>query len=392
MDEHDFKPTDFKDISYLKKLPILSKKEVKKNESDFLSTKYRKKDLCFDLTSGTTGTPLKIYKTKEALQFQWAVWWRHRARFGLKLGDRHLTFGARLPFPVDDNRPPYWRYNSAINQVYLSTYHIKPENIEVIVNWLNTEKLKFFTGYPSAMYVLAKLIIDSNLSLKNFPDYISTGSDILLPEFEKLIGEVFRAPVTDQYGMMEACGNFSRCEHENYHLDTEFGIVELIPMEGYKNLYRFVFTGLTNYAMPFIRYDIGDYGEMLNKECKCGRQSLAIRRIDGRIEDFVRTPDGKMAVGMNQVFEWSPGIFEAQIRQNSINEIDVLVVPSKEYKRRDEGIIINELRSRIGKEMIINYKVVEKIDRPNSGKLRLVISNLKPDSNAEDKIKLITNE
>ena len=68
-----------------RKLPIITKRDVKQDPGAFLSSRYSAKQLHRNLTSGTTGAPLAVFLTKEALQFQWAVWWRHRARFGLEL-------------------------------------------------------------------------------------------------------------------------------------------------------------------------------------------------------------------------------------------------------------------------------------------------------------------
>ena len=339
---------------------------------------YRSRGAIDVLTSGSTGTPLRVRITLKARQFQWAVWWRHKGRFGFELGDKFLTFGARLPITDAILRPPYWRYNRAINQIYLSTYHLTPETMPVVVDWLNREEFAFYTGYPSAMYVLANFIREQSLSFTKPPQMVVSGSDALLPGFERVVGEVFGAPVTDQYGMAEACGNFARCENGKYHLDFEFGAVEALPLEGQTNsrLRRLVFTGFANPAMPFIRYDIGDYGWLSEEPCTCGRHTLTLDAIEGRTEDFVRTPDGRMAIGMNQVFEWAPGILEAQVRQDAIDEIEVLLVPAASYNKRDEEVLTAEFRKRLGSDIAIRYRLVDHIPRTQSGKFRAVVSTI----------------
>jgi len=62
-----------------------------------------------------------------------------------------------------------------------------------------------------------------------------------------------------------------------------------------------VFTGIANLAMPFIRYDIGDYALTSEEECDCGRKSVIVRSIEGRTEDCIKTPDGRTVIQMNQV-------------------------------------------------------------------------------------------
>lgn len=382
-------PADIQAPDDLSKLPIITKRQVRLDPDAFLSRSFAGKRLRTSLTSGTTGTPLAVRLTPEALQFQWAVWWRHRARFGLRLGDRHLTFGARLPVPIAVDRPPYWRHNRAINQVYLATYHITPASARSIVDWLNEEDFAFYTGYPSAMFALASLLRAHDLPFRSPPSWLVTGSDALLPAFERSIAEEFRAPVTDQYGSAEACGNFARCPAGRYHLDAEFCRVELLPVPGADEprLRRLVFTGFANPAMPFVRYDLGDLGLVAEGPCPCGRQTLTLERIEGRTEDFVRTPDGRMAIGMNQVFEWAPHLLEAQIRQDSLDRVDVLVVPAAGYGRSDERVLEAELRARLGTEIAIAFHLVSEIPRAKNGKFRAVVSTLEVDSAEEQELR-----
>lgn len=170
-----------------------------------------------------------------------------------------------------------------------------------------------------------------------------------------------------------------------YHLDFEFCIVELLPLNifGNKQVYRMIFTGLANFAMPLVRYDIGDYCIISEDTCDCGRKSLIIDRIEGRTEDYIYTPEGNIVIGMNQVFEWASGILEAQIRQEKIEEITVLLVPGEEYCNQDEKILEMELRKRLGNKIKIKFKLVKYIPRAKNEKFRLVVSNIKPKTEEE---------
>lgn len=375
----NLRPEDIRSVHDLQQLPLLTKKVVREQSKKLINQSIPRHNLAKHLTSGTTGTPLEVLLTKEALQFQWAVWWRHRARFGLHLGDKFLMFGARLPVAIKQQKPPVWRHNAAINQTYLSTYHLAPSLIPDIVNWLNRESFDFYTGYPSAMYALCTFMKEHGLRLLNRPKYIVTGSDALLPGFKATIEEVFGVGVTEQYGMAEACGNLAKCECGRFHVDFEFGILELLPIPGLEDtkIRKMVFTGLANPAMPLIRYDIGDYAEISETPCPCGRASLTVERIDGRTEDFIYTPDGRLISGMNQVFEWAPGVKETQVVQDTLAQIEVRVVPDITFNAsRDLTILEIELRKRLGHEMQIKFALVDTIPRTKNGKFRAVISNL----------------
>lgn len=371
------RPEDIRTQADLARLPILTKQIVRENRAQLVSSEASRRRLLRSLTSGTTGTALEIWSTREARAFQWAIWWRHRARFGLRPGDRYLTFGARVPVPAGQERPPFWRRNWIGRQTYLSTYHMTPRHLPAIVEWLQSERFDFFFAYPSALHVLACHMEQHGLRLRCPPRCLVCGSDALLPAFEARFKRVFEVPVTETYGMAEFAGNMSKCEHGRFHLDFECCCVETqsIPgaPSGQENL---ILTGWGNAAMPFIRYEVGDYGGRCHAACTCGRQSECFEGVEGRTEDYVRTPDGRMAVGMNLVFEHAPGAREIQIYQDSTEEIEVRVVPGQTYSPSDETALLRELRRRLGDQIRIRFVQVESIARSSNGKFRAVISRL----------------
>ncbi|MBW8040404.1 MAG: phenylacetate--CoA ligase family protein [Planctomycetes bacterium] len=387
-DEHGIRPNQIKTQEDLNKLPILTKQTVRDNQDELISHQYKKRQLLRRLTSGTTGTALTIYAIREATAFQWAIWWRHRARFGFNIGDSHLSFGARIAVPVTQKRPPFWRQNLMARQTYISTYHMTHKNLPVIVDWINKHDFDFYAGYPSAIYVLANFLSENNMHLLHRPKCIICGSEALLPTFERCIREVLGVPVTEQYGMAEFAGNMAKCECGKFHLDFECCCVEAIPMSSASDGYaKLIFTGWGNPAMPFIRYDVGDYAVQSKQVCRCGRESICFDSVDGRIEDYIRTPDGRMAIGMNQVFEYAPGAKEIQIYQGRLEEIEVRVVPGRNYTMQDEQALLLELRQRVGNEINIKFVLVDHIPRTSSGKFRAVVSGLTGQSEGEEELK-----
>ena len=374
-DEHGVDIKRITSISDLQKLPILTKQIVRENQHAMISSAYNKDSLVKGLTSGTTGTPLTIYLTHEGLAFQWAVWWRHKSRFGLTLKDRHLTFGGRVPIDQNQSAPPYWRSDYFNNRVYLSTYHISKNTVHDIAAYLNSNQFDFFTGYPSAMYVLASLMDESGLSLHNRPKHIVTGADALLPKYESLISKVFGAPVTEQYGMAEFAGNMSKCEQGKFHVDFECCYVETQAIDD-SDSHGLIMTGWGNYAMPFIRYEVGDFGVPSRNLCSCGRRTECFSSIDGRLEDYVITPDGRKLTGMSQVLEYAENAKEIQIYQKASNEIEFRIVPTKGFGNDDKEALIREFRRRGGVDMVIKFSIVDELQRSTAGKLKAVVSEI----------------
>jgi phenylacetate-CoA ligase len=252
-----------------------------------------------------------------------------------------------------------------------------PANMPAIIDFLNRRDVDYYLGYPSAINVLAQYLLENNIQLRQPPSYVITASESLLSVFETRIRQALGATVTDHYGMAEFAGNMAKCEHGRYHLDFECGCLESLPLEASNPSQRsMLLTGWGNPAMPFIRYEVGDYGVPATGPCPCGRQSPSFARIDGRTEDYVRTPDGRMVMGLNQVLEYAAGAKEIQIYQERTEEIEVRVVAGAEYSTASERAMLRELRRRVGDQLAIKFVTVDSIPRNPAGKFRAVVSRL----------------
>lgn len=124
-------PDDIRCREDLAKLPVLTKEDVRQNSGRLISQKFSRRNLLFRHTSGTTGKALHFYVTRAAIAFQWAVWWRHRLRFGVGPGAWHANFTGKKVVPLGQNSPPYWRWNRPLHQALLTMHHLTAEKIRV---------------------------------------------------------------------------------------------------------------------------------------------------------------------------------------------------------------------------------------------------------------------
>jgi phenylacetate-CoA ligase len=205
---------------------------------------------------------------------------------------------------------------------------------------------------------------------------VVAGADALTPAFEASIRRNFGVPVTEQYGMAEFAGNMSKCEQGMFHLDFECCHLEQEPIPGSDRQFKLIFTGWGNPAMPFIRYEVGDVGSVATDACACGRASPCIERIDGRLEDFVITPDGRQVVGMNQVLEYAPNARTIQVYQRHVDSLELRVVPGEGFGDEDRNALMRELRRRVGPDIAINIRLVDAFTLSSTGKFRAVISEV----------------
>ena len=394
MRQKGLKPKDIQTAEDIRKLPILTKHLVRQAGKDMFSKTASKKNSVISHTSGTTGAGLKFAVSKRAIRFQWAVWWRHRSRFGVELCQPHVNFSGRMVVPLQTKSPPFWRENRPLKQTYVSLYHMSPENMPAYVEMLENRQFKYFAGYPSAIYILADYLRSISHKLTSPPEIIITGAESLLPFQVQAFEEWIGSPVTDQYGLSEGCANLSQCEQGNLHEDMEFAIIERDEIEHAPDgkICKIIGTSLHNYAIPFIRYDTGDIATFADEPCPCGLHAPHARCIDGRIESYLVTPENKRVMRLARCFKEMTNIREAQLVQDTVDAVTVNVVKMPQYGPNDETQLENELRERLGESIRIEFNYVDSIPRSRTGKFRAVISNLKSDNmpNLQDMSTLIS--
>jgi phenylacetate-CoA ligase len=376
-DSVGFKPTEVVSIKDLEKIPILTKELVRQNYEKLKSSNYSKK-VIHSHTSGSTGKSLQFDLSLEALQYRWALWFRHKARFGVKTTDPYATFTGLAAVPLNQKKPPFWRENKAMKQTIFTMHHINLDTVPSIVDRLNKGGFVYYSGYPSILFSLATFIEDLNLKITDSPKVIFTGAEALLDYQRNKISKVFNCLVTDQYGFSEGCGNASRCNEDLFHEDFEYGILEcyepIINDEGHKTG-KVLATGFTNLAMPLIRYEVGDTATWINKKCKCGRESKTILQVNGRNEDFVITPEGNKILRFDYIFKDTTSISEAQIVQRELGSIVIRIVRRENFeKQKTEDLLKKEVHSKVSKKLVISFEYVDHIERENTGKFRAVKS------------------
>jgi len=385
-DELHLRPSDIRKAEDLKKIPVLEKSTIRKHYAHMRAWNWPERRKVRVFTGGTTGTALNLVSDRDTHTWQWAVWWRHRRRFQLDIRDSFVEFAGRPVVPLRDIKEPIWRRNLPMHQTYVSIHHMNRPNMEALYHYLLKRDAKYFAGYPSGLYLFSTYLLDNGLKLAHPPKMTVTGSETLLPHQRRIIQQAFETRVTDQYGASENCGNISECEYHNYHVDMEFGIIEFLPLPGMPDhVRRIVCTGLTNPAMPLIRYNIGDIATLSYAKCPCGRQAPLVEKIDGRIESYIITPDGRYLGRLDFLFKNTDAIEEAQLWQDALHHVTVKIVRSPHFGTKHEKALIEELRKYLGSEIRIELEYLDEIPRDSNGKFRQIVSTVFRDRYADAK-------
>jgi phenylacetate-CoA ligase len=380
-DELGLQPSDINSKEDLHKIPVTTKEDVRINIDEFTNTTLDKKKLIKRTTSGTTGKSLSFYCTEEAISFQYAVWWRHRSRFGFNPGDKHLNFTSKLVVPEGQKKPPYWRWNKASNQAIVNMQVIDDQNIPHILDFISKNRFDYWIGYPSIIHEFCAKVLDRGYSLDHKPKGIFFGAENVLEGQRQDISELTGATLTDVYGFMEGCGNASQCREFKHHADFEYGIMECLNPETLDSgevKGDIVCTGFANKAFPLLRYEVGDIGVWAppSYECACGRHSPVLNRIEGRADDYVITPEGRKVMRFSYIFRETPEIREAQVVQKKRGQVTINIVPRENYSKDAEEHLKEMVAAWISPELAVNFEYLKDIPREENGKFRAVKSLL----------------
>ena len=287
-------------------------------------------------TSGTTGSPLTIYLRSEALEKNYAFFARSLEWAGVAPGQKSATFAGRVIMSAKQVEPPFWRKNWVMRNTLFSSYHISERNLPAYVDELNNIQPIFIDSYPSAIFSVGRFLLDRSIEVGIAPKAIITSSETLLDNQREIIEKAFHSRVFDQYGSAEMVGFINQCEKGSYHINPEYGIVEIIKEDGEPakdgEPGELVCTGFVNSTMPLIRYKTGD-SAIACETYACVEEHLPlVKSILGRTDDFIVTRDGRFIGRLDPVFKsLSAGIKEAQIIQEDYDRIVVKIVVNKDF-------------------------------------------------------------
>ncbi|MFC1888526.1 phenylacetate--CoA ligase family protein [Thermodesulfobacteriota bacterium] len=375
----------------LEKLPLLSKEDLLENIDSLKADNIADYHATPNFTGGSTGEPVTVYQSQYARDMVAACVWRHWGWFGFRYGESKAVLRAPQDYSStymksiqgrDKNsiKHPEMFHDKKYNTLYLSPYDMSDEVLDQFIEALIKGKYKVIMGTPSSLYILASYLRDRKVN-EIRPSAIQVSSETFYPFQRSLIEEQFDCMTYDWYGSGERVVKAGECsEHSGYHLCSEFGLLEVVnegkrAAEGETG--ELIVTTLINYAMPLIRYRIGDMGALTSANCSCGRGLPLLKTLQGKIRDVVVTPDGKKIHGefFKYVIEKS-WIQSGRCIQEKIDSLVIEIVPKNEIPGDELDRIERFLKDYIGERMNIGFKVVDAIEPTAAGKRHYVISKI----------------
>ena len=295
------------------KIPLLSRTELQK-----VSTAIHSNAIPRDhggtatiQTSGSTGMPVTMQTTSLA-QFFWRA---------ITLRD-HLwhqrDFSARLAAirPEGNLQPGRGVERQGWGQATDDIFACGPSAVLSVRTpvdeqavWLRQQNPVYFLSLPSNIAALAGHFLENGWQLPGLLE-VRTYGELLDDSVRELCRQAWQVPVTDMYSAQEVGYIALQCpEAGNYHVQAENLLVEIVDEQGNpclaNEIGRVVLTPLHNFAMPLLRYAIGDYAAF-GPACPCGRGLPVLEKIAGRQRNMLVLPDGSQHWPSFPAELWAP--------------------------------------------------------------------------------------
>jgi phenylacetate-CoA ligase len=284
--------------------------------------------------------------------------------------------GGRPIVRGDTASPPYWRFNRRWKQLYLSSYHVSKNTAAGYISALKKYSSQWLIGYGSAIAALAESASEIGVEPYPLKSVIASG-DTLLEGMRQSIEKYFQCKCFDYYGQSEGVAMIMECVYGKMHVIPIAGIIEILRADGSPcnpgEIGEVVATSLLNYAMPLIRYRIGDFAAWDEEQiCLCGNKNPAVTNLVGRVDDYLITSDGRKIGRLSTAMKRSPTIHSAQIVQDKPGHAYLLVRPGDSYHSSHATAVKEDILEKIGKFQL-EIREVSEIPKTLQGKTVLVV-------------------
>lgn len=371
----------FEDI---KKFPVISKDDIIENSSRLVRKNIEGRNVHLDTTGGTSGKQMRFYVDDSIYATEWAFMITLWKRAGYRLGDRvvsirggSIRFGSRL-----------WREQPIYDALEMSPFYMNASTLPLYVTRIKEWMPRFVHGYPSALTIMAKYILDAKVRDMPWIAAALLCSENVYPFQRDLIERAFHAKTFSWYGQSEKVVLAGGCEFsQKYHIFPQYGFTELLGKDGSileecGEEGEIVGTGFFNTAMPLIRYRTQDYATLSEEQtCRCGREYMLMENVKGWSSEREEVVIGKRGslislTAINIHSEEFNKIYNFQYYQERPGEVVLRIRPNLHFTKEDEGRIVGTFKKRIGDELDIVIDRVQEIEHSPTGKARLLVQKL----------------
>lgn len=369
--EHGVNIERIQSLDDIRSLPLLPKSVIRSQApEEFLpDPAHRPRKLWVSQTSGSTGIPLKMYRSAGTDAMTRAMIFYTFAAVGVKPTDDYCKILAFNDFKM--------KHRGIAARLGVRKY--TPISIGIpeseMLQQLNEARPKILYSYPSVLLKLADYARENGRP--DYLKYVFAQGEMLPDVWRDTIEDGLQAKLFNTYGASEFPRVGFECHKRNgFHLFPQGGILEILREDGSKADYEeegeIVLTHLHNFTMPFIRYRIGDRGVVTARNCECGCTYPMLEQVTGRMDDFIALGDGSQLSARSLTHMKVNGVFQYRIVQKSVEDFDVDVIPEQNFGEHSVQQFKTEiLKACRATNLNINVKTVTEMETSANAKFRI---------------------
>ena len=369
--------------STLENFPVMNKFDIISHMDTLFSEEYKdqKHTLREMFTSGSTGTPFKIYQSPDKVL-------RHKADLlyfyhigGYSIGDR-MYYMRVWTRSNKKSKKELWIENYKM----FDTSNLDSLGANNFIKSMTSDKRrKVILTYVSSFIAFLEYLdpeskIDWNIKS------IFTQAEELPVKVKRKMEKMFSCPVIGRYSNQEngILAQQPPTGENYYELNEASYFIEFLKLDSDTEAdemeeARIVVTDLFNRAVPMIRYDTGDVGVYKYIVSKAGKKQKILQSIKGRMNDYMYTNQMQKICPalISPLMSGYSNIKQFQLIQEDYDKVTLKIV----YKHKQENTKIEEqltekIKQIFGKDTRLTILVLENIPIEITGKRKYIISNI----------------
>lgn len=374
MDENNCRPGSFSSIDDIKKLPPLTKDIIRRRPQDLLSARYPLSHLIKAHTTGSTGQPLTFFVSRQRIAFNNAFEMRGRKWLDVDPFAKRiwlwgrLSSGSKMILYLKNIR------DHLFNKKIISCNYLDEQTITKVLDEFGKYSPVYLYCYASAIAYIANYMRENDIDGRKFGiKAIITTAETLFPHQKKVIENVFACTVAIEYGSSDAGLTAQECRYGSLHVHAEGFIIE----NDEENDGELLITNLNSFGMPFIRYRIGDIGNIVNKKCQCGRELPVIESLTGRVMDCLVSKSGRRidSLVVDSISEYHT-IQRFKIHQSDYDQLSIQLIVTEDYSVGFEDDFTASIEQLFGHSVTCQFKYVDEMENTSGGKLKYISSDV----------------
>jgi phenylacetate-CoA ligase len=381
--EYGLDPEQVSGPADLARLPMLTKAIVRARRNELMATDRGMRHTQTAHTSGSTGEPASFVLDASEMSHRLANQLRGRSWHGVGIGAPELRVwdDPRNYVGRSFRANAFWTANAfkdrLLNVRLVPATDLSEQSLDRWEQLTRRMRPAVVYGYGSSIYCFARYLRGRGVAPEALGVRIAiVTSEKLMPTQKQVVSEAFGAPVVEEYGSGE-CGVIAfECPNGVLHTSDETLALEVAADPGPDGTGALLVTTLANYAMPLIRYRVGDLVVSSSEPCPCGRSLGVLREVLGRTTDVLvsRTGEHVHPFQLMHVLQRFDKIVRYRVVQRSLDDVELIAQVDSPLDEGEVARIRGAFRDALGEGTDVVMHYVDSIPPGPGGKHSFLVS------------------